>query len=87
MGQLAGEENFPKMPSNEKSIIEEFNKWKKQVVLDKKTSDKLMELPLRYKYRLCIKHDQIVANKKYDSGTVDIKQKITTIRSTFEKNL
>jgi hypothetical protein len=69
LAELSGEANFPKMPTNQKEILDLINNWKKkvcffiptylfQVKLDSKQIELLDQLPLRYKYRLCLKHDQ-----------------------------
>ncbi len=32
LGELSGEQNFPKMPTNEKEIIDMYNNWRKKVL-------------------------------------------------------
>jgi hypothetical protein len=71
LAELSGETNFPKMPANQKEIIDIYNNWRKkvaafqkifhQVKLDSKQVELLSQLPLRYKYRLCVRHDQKVS--------------------------
>ena len=62
---LKGHTNFPKLPPKEKDITTMFNNLMKnvsiyniQVVLDKKEKEILNALPPKYKFRMCIKHEQ-----------------------------
>ncbi|CAK65839.1 unnamed protein product (macronuclear) [Paramecium tetraurelia] len=57
---LKGKQNFPKVPPREKDIETMFQKWLSKIVIGRREKEKLKGIPLKYKFRLCCKHDQIM---------------------------
>ncbi|CAD8150861.1 unnamed protein product [Paramecium octaurelia] len=57
---LKGKQNFPKVPSREKDVEIMFQKWLSKIVIGRREKEKLKGIPLKYKFRLCYKHDQII---------------------------
>ncbi|CAD8050953.1 unnamed protein product [Paramecium primaurelia] len=57
---LKGQQNFPKVPSREKDIEIMFQKWLNKIIIGRREKEKLKGIPLKYKFRLCYKHDQII---------------------------
>ncbi|CAD8057754.1 unnamed protein product [Paramecium primaurelia] len=58
--ELKGKQNFPKVPSREKDVEIMFQKWLSKIVIGRREKEKLKGIPLKYKFRLCYKHDQII---------------------------
>ncbi|CAD8063926.1 unnamed protein product [Paramecium sonneborni] len=58
--ELKGNQNFPKVPQREKDIEIMFQKWLSKIVIGRREKEKLKGIPLKYKFRLCCKHDQII---------------------------
>ncbi|CAD8067857.1 unnamed protein product [Paramecium sonneborni] len=57
---LKGKQNFPKVPTREKDVEIMFQKWFSKILIGRREKEKLKGIPLKYKFRLCYKHDQII---------------------------